>query len=128
MKGWMSDKIRPRSVTSSLKGRGTEVMEWGFEEHNGMAPQGRLVLIAEKALSDASRARLRNLLGEMMREDEVTMVSGMNRASVLQAGRETDNRFYNRDYITPEQAVTLMPWREIWLVAAGKVWRLESAR
>jgi hypothetical protein len=88
---------------------------------------GRLVLVFEKQLSDASRGTLRGLLAHMWKGNEVTWVAGMSRASALQAGVEGGNIFYNRDFIAPEQAVQLMPWREVWLVAAGKVWKLEEA-
>lgn len=87
-------------------------------------PRGRLVLIAESILSDASRIKLRDLLSGVIGHDDVTMVSGLNRASFLEAGREGGTSFYNRDYITPEEAFNMMPWREVWLVAGGNVWQL----
>ncbi len=87
-------------------------------------PRGRLVLIAETHLTDESREKLRLMLSKVIENGEVTMVSGLDRASFLQAGRAGGAVFYNRDYITPEEAFGLMTWREVWLVAAGNVWQL----
>ena len=100
-------------------------MAHGTGDDGHMKPRGRLVLIAESTLTAASRRKLRDLLGAVMGDDDVTMVSGLNRASVLQAGREGGGSFYNRDYITPEEAFSMMNWREVWLVAGGQVWQLE---
>ena len=85
---------------------------------------GRLVLVFERQLSEPTRLALRDLLGRLWESGDVTWVSGLNRASMLEAGSEGDGLFYNRDFVSPEQAVTLMPWREVWLVAAGQTWRL----
>lgn len=85
---------------------------------------GRLVLVIEETLSTASRGALRRLLADFLVYPDVTMVAGLSRASVLAAGKEGENVFYNTcDYLAPEQAFRMMPWREVWLVAAGKVWR-----
>ncbi len=86
---------------------------------------GRLVLVMERQLSDESKGTLRGLLAHWWQNDEVTWVSGLSRASVFEAGID-DGIFYNRDFVSPEQAVRLMPWREVWLVAAGRVWKLED--
>jgi hypothetical protein len=88
---------------------------------------GRLVLVVERQLTDASRAALRVLLSALWRENEVTWVSGLSRASMLEAGMEGSDVFYNRDYLRPEEAVNLMPWKEVWLVAGGRVWKLAGA-
>lgn len=93
----------------------------------GARTVGRLVLVVERQLTAASRKALRDLLGTMWAEDEVTWVSGLSRASMLEAGSVGDNIFYNRDYLRPEEAVSLMPWREVWLVAGGRVWKLREA-
>lgn len=87
-------------------------------------PVGRLVMVVERELSEASKFTLRNLLEEMWDEGEVTWVSGLNRAGMLQAAEVGAPYFYNRDFVSAEQVVGLMPWREVWLVAAGKVWKL----
>lgn len=88
-------------------------------------PRGRLVLVAEKQLSQASKHALRGLLEDIVWQDDVTMVSGLSRASVLEAGDECGRIFYNyREYLSPEEAFSLMPWREIWLVAGGRVWQM----
>ena len=90
------------------------------------APIGRLVLVMERQLTEASRGTLRNLLAHWWHNDEVTWVSGLSRASMFDSC-DTDGIFYNRDFVSPEQAVSLMPWREVWLVAGGRVWRLQDA-
>ena len=88
---------------------------------------GRLVLVVERELSEASRGRLRDMLGTVWEGGgDVTWVSGLSRASVMAAGAETDHVFYNRGFLPPEDAVSLMPWREVWLVAGGKVWKLQE--
>lgn len=89
-------------------------------------PIGRLVLVMERHLTAASKGTLRNLLADGWQKDEVTWVSGLSRASAFEAGKD-DAIFYNRDFVSPEQAVQLLPWREVWLVAAGRVWKLEDA-
>jgi hypothetical protein len=74
-------------------------------------------------LSEESRETLRELLENLWEETEVTWVSGLSHASMLQAYAEGKRRFYNREYVSAEEVVQLMNWREIWLVAGGKVWR-----
>ncbi len=91
--------------------------------HQGL--QGRLVLILEHSLTDASRNALRTLMKRFMATPDVTMISGLSRASMLQAQALESGFYYNqREYLPPEQAFTLMPWREIWVVADGMVWAL----
>lgn len=97
-----------------------------MDKHAGDATIGRLVLVMERQLSDATKGTLRALLAKWWQKDEVTWVSGLSRASVFEAG-ENNGVFYNRDFVSPEQAVQLLPWREVWLVAAGRVWKLEDA-
>ncbi|RYG59917.1 MAG: hypothetical protein EON60_08935 [Alphaproteobacteria bacterium] len=58
--------------------------------------------------------------------EEVTWVSGLSRASVFEVNPGGE-LFYNRDYVSPEQAVRLMPWREVWIVASERVWKLEDS-
>ena len=92
-------------------------------------PQGRLVLVLEHELSEASRASLHRLLETFVEGRDVTMVSGLSRASMLQAEALGNGRFYNRrEYLSPENAFQMLPWREIWLVAAGRVWTLYPHR
>jgi hypothetical protein len=94
----------------------------------GPSPQGRLVLVVEKELSDASRRSLHKLLKHIMTYEDITMVSGLSRASMLQAEKMGNGLFYNRkDYLSPEQAFQLLPWREIWVVSHGLVWALRPA-
>jgi hypothetical protein len=97
---------------------------------NAAEAHGRLVLIAERQLSEASRYTLRGLLeGFWKAKEEVTWVSGLSQASVLEAGKEAGEVFYNRrEYFSMEQVVGLLPWKEVWLVSAGQVWKLEATR
>ena len=85
---------------------------------------GRLVLVVERQLTETSRNALRMLLQTFWQEQDVTWVSGLSRASMVAAGIEGSEIFYNRDYLRPEEAVKLMPWREVWMVAGGQVWKL----
>lgn len=95
-------------------------------ETNGQ-PRGRLILIIESELTEDTRQTLHDLLGTMFGQDDVTMVSGLTRAGMLQAERIGGGIFYNRrEYISPETAFAMMPWREVWLVAAGRVWQLST--
>lgn len=87
-------------------------------------PTGRLVLVAEKTLSPASMTALRGLLVKFVKYPDVTMVSGLSKASVIEARAEGKAVFYNMsDHLSAEEACRLMPWREIWVVAGGRVWR-----
>lgn len=86
-------------------------------------PTGRLVLVAEKTLSRASLLALRQLLETLLKTPDVTMVAGLSRASAVKACCEGRHVFYNiTDPLNAEEACRLMPWREIWVVAAGRVW------
>jgi hypothetical protein len=93
---------------------------------NVTAPMGRLILVMEKQLTDASKGKLKNLLEQYWKNDEITWVSGLTRASAFEAGKNGE-MFYNRDFIKPEEAVNLLPWREVWLLADGKVWKLNDS-
>lgn len=85
---------------------------------------GRLVVVAERRLSDASKGALKGLLARMVHEQEVTFVAGIGRAACLEAGAEGGTLFYNRAEPMPLWEVAgLMPWKEVWLVAGGRVWR-----
>ena len=89
------------------------------------AVTGRLVLVVDTILSDESRGAIRRLLHDIPYKNDVTMVAGMHRASVLAAAREGKGIVYNmKDPLTPEDACKMLPWREVWLVAAGHVWCL----
>ncbi len=88
-------------------------------------PQGRLVLVLEKELSEASRKSLHNLLKNNMFYGDMTIVSGLSRATIIQAEKLSNGLFYNRnEYITPEAAFNMLPWREIWVISQGLVWTL----
>jgi hypothetical protein len=90
-------------------------------------PTGRLVLVIEKTLTEPSRLALRRLLATLLRDPDVTMVAGTGRASVMAAAREGGRIFYNRaEYLTPDAALALMPWRSVWLVGGGRVWRFNG--
>ncbi|MBI1308880.1 MAG: hypothetical protein GC129_03335 [Proteobacteria bacterium] len=88
---------------------------------------GRLVVVAERRLSAESRGVLRVLLEELCRRPEVTFVAGLERGAMLEAGAEGGKVFYNtKEYIPFGEVVGLVPWREVWLVAAGRVWRAQG--
>ena len=94
--------------------------------HAHAGAQGRLVLILEHNLTEASREALRMLMKRFVATPDVTMISGLSRASMMQAQALESGFYYNqREYLPPEQAFTLMPWREIWIVADGLVWALQ---
>ena len=94
----------------------------GTEE---LPPQGRLVLVLEHELSDASRKSLHGILQHVMSHEDVTMISGLSRASMLQAEQLGNGLFYNRkEYLPPEKAFRMLPWREVWVVSGGRVWTL----
>ncbi|RYG61090.1 MAG: hypothetical protein EON60_04815 [Alphaproteobacteria bacterium] len=96
-----------------------------MQERDNTAPLGRLVLVMERQLTDASKITLRGLLAHWWQNKEVTWVSGLSRASVFDT--EMDRAlFYNRRFLSPEHAVKLLPWREVWLVADGRVWKLDE--
>ena len=102
-----------------------EVQSDFYSQGDYEQPRGRLVLVLEHQLSEASRDSLRDLLRTFRWTDDVTMVSGLSRASMFQADEEGPGVFYNhREYIEPEEASRLLPWREVWLVAGGRVWQL----
>jgi len=53
------------------------------------------------------------------------MISGLSRASMLQAEQLGNGLFYNRkEYLPPEKAFRMLPWREVWVVSGGRVWTL----
>lgn len=106
----------PQDHPNTYSNRGNEEMP---------PPQGRLVLVLEHELSEASRASLHRILETLVDGRDVTMVSGLSRASMLQAEAVGSGLFYNRrEYLSPESAFRMLPWREIWLVAGGRVWTL----
>lgn len=88
--------------------------------------QGRLILVLEHELSPSSRESLHRLLKKLVLSHDITMISGLSRASVLQAEQMGHGLFYNRrDYLAPEDACALLPWREVWVIAEGRVWALQ---
>jgi hypothetical protein len=85
---------------------------------------GRLVVIAEQELSPQSRQALKQLMGSWLAEREVTFVAGLGKAAALAAGSEGGRVFYNRaEHVPLCQMAGLVPWREVWLVAGGRVWK-----
>lgn len=92
------------------------------------SPQGRLVLVLEHELSNASRHSLHSLLKSLMPHEDITMISGLSRVSMLQAEKLGSGLFYNRkEYLSPEQAFRMLPWREVWVISNGLVWTLHPA-
>lgn len=90
--------------------------------------QGRLILMLEHSLSHDSRKSLQTLLKRLMTTPEVTMVSGLSRASMLQAEALGNGLFYNRrEYLAPEIAFRMLPWREVWVIAGASVWCLSPS-
>lgn len=84
---------------------------------------GRLVVVAEKRLSAASRGALKGLLQQLVCEPEVTFVAGIGRSACLAAGAEGGRIFYNTaEHMPLCEVMGLIPWREVWLVAGGRVW------
>lgn len=84
---------------------------------------GRLVMVVEPRLSDASRYALRMLLEDLDPED-VTMVTTLGRTATMDVEGEGERIFYNtREHLPLGTACGLMPWREMWLVANGRVWK-----
>lgn len=87
-------------------------------------PVGRLVIVLEKRLSSASRKALHDLLGTLMLHPDITFVAGLGKAAMVSAGHLGPNIFYNtNEHIPLGEVAPLVPWREIWLVSAGRVWR-----
>lgn len=84
---------------------------------------GRLVVVAERHLTDESRGALKGLLARLVQHQEVTFVAGFGRAACLEAAAEGGELFYNRAEPMPLwQVAGLMPWREVWMVAGGRIW------
>ncbi|TKW61502.1 MAG: hypothetical protein DI628_02455 [Blastochloris viridis] len=91
---------------------GDEPVHYTIDGTEEPSPQGRLVLVLEHELSEASRTSLHNVLKNIMNQDDVTMISGLSRASMLQAEQMGNGLFYNRkEYLSPEQAFRMLPWR-----------------
>lgn len=87
-------------------------------------PVGRLVIVLEKRLTLASRKALHDLLGTLMQHPDVTFVAGLGKAAMVSAGHMGAHIFYNtNEHIPLGDVAPLVPWREIWLVSAGRVWR-----
>lgn len=94
---------------------------------NAHPPTGRLILVAETTLSPDSLAVLRQLLQTLLATPDVTMVTGLTRASAVKARIAGKHVFYNMtDHISPEDACAMMPWREIWVVSGGRIWRADG--
>ena len=116
---------RPQGAVSQESEDPAHYSIGGTEE---VSPQGRLVLVLEHELSDASRHSLHNVLKSIMNKDDVTMISGLSRASMLQAEKMSNGFFYNRnEYLSPEKAFRMLPWREVWVISNGLVWTLFPA-
>lgn len=87
-------------------------------------PVGRLVIVLEKRLTSASRKALRDLLATLMQHPDVTFVAGLGKAAMISAGHMGQRVFYNtNEHIPLGDVAPLVPWREIWLISAGRVWR-----
>ena len=93
-------------------------------------PNGRLVLILERELHPQSKKALFNLLQRMARQPEPTFVASLAQPAFLGAIRlDEDSQFYNADMRNHNLAETLeaLPWREIWMLRAGKLWYASPA-
>jgi hypothetical protein len=85
---------------------------------------GRLIVVAEPHLSEASRYALRQLVSEMIPEEDVTMLTSLGRMTTQEASLEGNGIFYNTDDHMPlDTACAMLPWREMWLVSNGRIWK-----
>jgi hypothetical protein len=98
-----------------------------LDERQEARPQGRLVMVTEEQPGPASQAALRKVLSELMATPEVTMVAGLHQAGMMRARASTGEAWqiiYNTaDPLPLSTACSLLPWREVWLISAGRVWR-----
>lgn len=116
---------RPSQPQRAIPEESGERVHYSIDGEAEAAPQGRLVLVLEHELSEASRTILHNVLKHIMNQDDVTMISGLSRASMLQAEQMGNGLFYNRkEYLSPEKAFRMLPWREVWVISNGLVWTL----
>jgi hypothetical protein len=88
-------------------------------------PIGRLVLILEPELHPLSRTLLRARLQGWQGSCSPTFVAAVGRPARLAAVAADDGRvFYNvRDDMELQDTLELLPWEEIWLLAAGRMWQ-----
>lgn len=87
-------------------------------------PVGRLVLILEPELHPLSRSLLRARLQGWQGGRTPTFVAALGRPSRLAAIQADEGKvFYNvRDDLALQDTLELLPWEEIWLLAAGRMW------
>jgi hypothetical protein len=87
-------------------------------------PVGRLVWILEYRLSPESRAALPDLIARLGPSPEPTFVAGLGPPCTLAAAKLGKALFYNRhEHLPPSEMGRMLPWREVWLVGHGRVWR-----
>jgi hypothetical protein len=88
-------------------------------------PIGRLVLILEPELHPLSRSVLRERLAQWQHTHGPTFVAALAATSRLAAIQADEARvFYNlRDDLPLQETLELLPWQEIWLLAAGRLWQ-----
>ncbi len=88
-------------------------------------PLGRLVLILEPELNPQSRELLRQRLQGWHGTRVPTFVAALGQPSRLAAVQADEGRvFFNlRDDLGLQETLHLLPWQEIWLLAAGRLWQ-----
>jgi hypothetical protein len=84
----------------------------------------------ERDLQPKSRPRLHGLLRQMARLPEPTFVASLAQPAFLGALKlDEQGVFYNADGKAQDlpQTLNLLPWREVWVVCEGNVWRAGHA-
>jgi hypothetical protein len=88
-------------------------------------PCGRLVLVLETHLAPASYEVLHEKLKVWHLSPEPTFLASLATPSRVAALRADRARiFYNTaDDLTLDETLSLLPWREVWLLNNGKFWQ-----